>query len=118
MLNAPISPHRRIALSTQSLDEVKRIKNHFGVTVNDVVMTICAGALREWLGAQDELPGAPLVAMVPVSVRTPEQVGEFGNRVSAMLVPIPTDEPDPERAPARARTRRCARPRSATTRCR
>jgi WS/DGAT/MGAT family acyltransferase len=97
MLNAPISPHRRIALSNQSLDEVKRIKNHFGVTVNDVVMAICAGALREWLDDMGELPEQPLVTMVPVSVRTPAQVGEFGNRVSAMMVPIPTDEPDPLR---------------------
>jgi WS/DGAT/MGAT family acyltransferase len=97
MLNTPISPHRRIALSRQSLGEIKRIKNHFGVTVNDVVVSICAGALREWLDEQGELPDQPLVTMVPVSVRTPAQVGEFGNRVSAMLVPIPTDEADPAR---------------------
>jgi WS/DGAT/MGAT family acyltransferase len=95
IVNRPISPHRRLALSSQSLAEIKRIKNHFGVTVNDVVVAICAGALREWLGGLDELPPAPLVAMVPVSVRTPEEVGTFGNRVSTMLVEIPTDEPEP-----------------------
>ena len=60
-------------------------------------MTICAAALRDWMSALGELPDEPLVAMVPVSVRTPEQMGTFGNRVSAMLVPIPTDEPDPAR---------------------
>ena len=60
-------------------------------------MTICAGALREWLTALGELPAEPLVAMIPVSVRTAEEVGTFGNRVSTMLVTIPTDEPDAER---------------------
>ena len=94
-INRRITPHRRVAFSRQSLDEVKRIKDHFGVTVNDVVVTICAGALRSWLAQRGALPPAPMVAMVPVSVRTPEQAGTFGNRVSAMLVPIPTDEPDP-----------------------
>jgi WS/DGAT/MGAT family acyltransferase len=96
MFNRPISPHRRLALSSQSLEEIKRIKNHFGVTVNDVVVAVCAGALREWLGKLGELPSEPLVAMVPVSVRTPEEVGTFGNRVSTMLVPLPTDDPSPE----------------------
>ena len=94
-INRRITPHRRVAFSRQSLDEVKRIKDHWGVTVNDVVVTICAGALRSWLTERGELPPEPMVAMVPVSVRTAEQAGTFGNRVSAMLVPIPTDEPDP-----------------------
>jgi WS/DGAT/MGAT family acyltransferase len=97
VLNQPITPHRRVALSRQPLDEVKRIKDHFGVTVNDVVVAICAGALREWLDERGELPTEPLLAMVPVSVRTVEQMGTFGNRVSTMLTPIPTDEADPER---------------------
>lgn len=94
-MNGPISPHRRIALTRQSLDEVKLIKNHFGCTVNDVVVTICAAGLRSWLEGLDELPSEPLVAMIPVSVRTAGEAGTFGNRVSTMLVPIPTDEPDP-----------------------
>ena len=95
-INDAIGPHRRLALTNQSLAEVKAIKNHFGVTVNDVVVAICAGALREWLGERGELPAQPLLAMVPMSVRTPEQMGEFGNRVSTMLTPIPTDVADPE----------------------
>ena len=55
------------------------------------------GALRDWLKERDELPREPLVAMVPVSVRTEEQMGTFGNRVSMMIVPIPTNEADPKR---------------------
>jgi len=94
-LNRRISAHRRIAFTTISLSDVKRIKNHFGVTVNDVVVAITAGALREWLLVHDELPAAPLLAMVPVSVRLPEEFGTFGNRVSMMTVPIPTNEHEP-----------------------
>ncbi|WP_462187689.1 wax ester/triacylglycerol synthase family O-acyltransferase, partial [Frankia sp. CcWB2] len=93
--NGPISPHRQVAFATLPLTDIKTIKNHFHVTVNDVVVTLCAGAVRTWLANRDELPDRPLVAMVPLSVRTPEQVGTFGNRISAMMVPIPTHEPDP-----------------------
>ena len=58
-------------------------------------MTLCAGALRGWLDERDELPETPLLAMVPVSVRTDDERGSFGNRISTMIVPLPTDEPDP-----------------------
>ena len=92
---ALISPHRRVAFGSLSLAEVKEVKNAFGCTVNDVVMAMCATALRGWLSERDELPAEPLVAFVPVSVRTPEQVGTFGNRVSVMLAELPTDEDDP-----------------------
>ncbi len=95
--NGPISPHRRFAFDSVSLDTVKAIKNELGITVNDVVVALCATAVRDWLLQRDELPDDPLVAMVPVSVRTDEQIGTFGNRVSAMIVPIPTDEPDAKR---------------------
>jgi len=96
-LNRRITAHRRIAFQTVSLPEVKRLKRHFGVTVNDVVVAITAGAMRAWLLEHDELPDEPLLAMVPISVRLPEEVGTFGNRVSMMIVPIPTHEHDPER---------------------
>jgi WS/DGAT/MGAT family acyltransferase len=92
-----ISPYRRVAFGSTSLSEVKTIKNAFSCTVNDVVMAVCAGALRGFLDSRGELPEAPLVAMVPVSVRTPEQFGTFGNRVSTMIVALPTEEPDPTR---------------------
>jgi len=92
-----ISAHRRLAIGSLPLDTIKAIKNELGVTVNDVVVALCASMMRAWLQERDELPDDPLVAMVPVSVRTEEQLGEFGNRISAMFVPIPTDEPDPRR---------------------
>jgi diacylglycerol O-acyltransferase len=95
--NGPISSHRRFAFGSLSLDSVKAIKNALGITVNDVVVSLCAGAVREWLRERDALPDDPLVAMVPVSVRTKEQQGTYGNRISMMIVPIPTDESDPRR---------------------
>jgi diacylglycerol O-acyltransferase len=95
--NGPISPHRRFAFGQLSLDTVKTLKNEAGCTVNDIVVALCAGAVREWLLERDALPDDPLVAMVPVSVRTEEQQGAFGNRISMMIVPIATDEPDPLR---------------------
>jgi WS/DGAT/MGAT family acyltransferase len=95
--NRRISGHRRFSFGRLSLDSVKAIKNEAGVTVNDVVVAMCAGALRDWLEERDELPAEPLVAMVPVSVRTEEQMGTFGNRISMLIVPIATDEADPKR---------------------
>src|SRR5262249_44862530 len=86
----------------QSLSEVKRIKDHFGVTVNDVIVTICSRALALWLGERGELPVEPLVSMIPVSVRTPDEAGTFGNRVSAMIIALPTDEQDPRQQLERA----------------
>ncbi len=103
--SARISPHRRFAFGDVSLSEVKTIKNHFGVTVNDVVVSLVAGSVRAWLQAHHALPDRPVVAMVPVSVRTEEQMGTYGNRVSVMMVEIPTDLKDPvERLRATHRT--------------
>lgn len=89
-----ISPHRRFAFGSLSLADVKAVKNHHGVKVNDVVVALVAGATRRWLVEHDALPDQPLIAQIPVSVRTEEQRGTFGNRVSIMLVPIPTDKPE------------------------
>jgi WS/DGAT/MGAT family acyltransferase len=93
--NGRISAHRSFSFGSLSLDAVKELKNELGITVNDVVVALCATAVREWLMERDALPVDPLVAMVPMSVRTEEQKGTYGNRVSMMIVPIPTDVEDP-----------------------
>src|SRR3954463_13809591 len=72
-----ISPHRRFAFGKIPLDEVKAVKNAHGVTVNDVIVTICAGAVRRWLEEHHDLPDEPLVGQIPVSVRTSEQAGTY-----------------------------------------
>ena len=93
-LNGPISPHRRFSFGSVSLADVKAVKDAFGLTVNDVVMSMCTDALRRWMLDHDELPDEPLLAMVPVSVRSEGKKGAFGNQVSVMVVPLPTNEPD------------------------
>jgi WS/DGAT/MGAT family acyltransferase len=92
-----ITAHRRFAFGRMPLEDVKAIKNRHGVTVNDVVVSVCAGAVRRWLVEHDALPDGPLVAQVPVSVRTGEQAGTYGNRILLMRAPLFTDEPDPLR---------------------
>ncbi len=93
--NGRVSPHRRFAFGQLSLEDVKTIKNHYGCTVNDVIVSLCAAVVRRWLIEHRELPDRPLVAQVPVSVRSEEQRGSFGNRIGMMSVPFLTDEPDP-----------------------
>ncbi|HEX7537024.1 MAG TPA: wax ester/triacylglycerol synthase family O-acyltransferase [Dermatophilaceae bacterium] len=93
--NAPVSPHRRWAFTDLPLADVKSLRAGTDLTVNDVVMALCAGALRRWLELHKALPTAPLVAAVPVSVRTKEQDGSLGNKVSMLLAPLPTNLSDP-----------------------
>jgi diacylglycerol O-acyltransferase len=93
--NASISPHRSFAYRSVSMDAVKAIKSAAGCTVNDVVMSVCAGGLRTYLERRGALPDQPLVAMVPVSIRTGEEAERWTNRVSAIFAGLPTDEPDP-----------------------
>jgi diacylglycerol O-acyltransferase len=93
--NRSIGPHRRWAFRSVPFESVRAVKNAGGVTVNDVVMAMCAGALRRWLIDRDALPASPLIAGVPVSVRTDEQKGTHGNRVSSMIAPLPTHLADP-----------------------
>lgn len=94
-LNRPLTAERSWAPVFFALDRVKAIKNAERATVNDVVLAVCAGALRGWLAECGELPDKPLVAMVPVSVRSESERGDAGNLVSAMLVSLATDVADP-----------------------
>jgi WS/DGAT/MGAT family acyltransferase len=101
--NRAITPHRRFAIRTSSLSNIKRIKEATNGTVNDVVMAICAGGLRAYLLRHDALPERPLRAMVPVSIRTGDEEDPWTNRVSALVAELPTDEPDPVVRVARCR---------------
>jgi diacylglycerol O-acyltransferase / wax synthase len=95
MLNVPIGGARRFAAQSWSLDRIKSIKRAAGVTVNDVVLAMCAGALRHYLLDQHALPDTPLVAMVPVSLRTAEEADSGGNMVGSILCNLATDMDDP-----------------------
>ena len=94
--NDTVSPRRVFDARSFSLDEIRAIKSHVdGATVNDVVVSICGGALRQYLESKDELPEQSLVAMAPVSSRSDAQRGAGGNRVSTLSLPIRTDIADP-----------------------
>lgn len=94
--NGTITPHRVFEARTFSLAEFRDIRKRVpGATVNDVVLTVCSGALRRYLEFHGELPKDSLVAMAPISVRTEEEEGTAGNKISAMSVTLYSDEPDP-----------------------
>jgi WS/DGAT/MGAT family acyltransferase len=93
--NGRVSAHRRFTFGEMDIEDVKQVKNAYGCTVNDVVVSICAGAVRHWLVEHEELPEGPLVAQIPVSVRTGAEMGTFGNKIMLMTVPFFTDIEDP-----------------------
>jgi WS/DGAT/MGAT family acyltransferase len=96
-LNRPIGPHRRFDWTTMSLDDVKLVRERLGGTVNDVVLATAAGALRRFLKdvRMTDVDGLDLRVMAPVSVRSADQRGTFGNQVAAWIVPLPVGERDP-----------------------
>ena len=97
-LNRPIGPHRRFVWANSELDTFKRIKNALGGTVNDVVLAVVTGALRDWLhGRGIRTEGLEMRALVPVSIRGEDEHGNLGNRIAAMRGPLPVYIEDPVR---------------------
>ena len=100
-LNVPIGEQRRYGMAATSLDDYKRIRKAHSadapITVNDVVLTVVAGALRAWMLTRGEpvKPASTVRAMVPVSIRLPGQVSTLGNRISSYFVNLPIGEADP-----------------------
>jgi WS/DGAT/MGAT family acyltransferase len=95
-LNTRIGPHRRFAWVEAELERFRSIKGALGGTINDVVLTVVAGALREHLLRRGRDPeGTELKAMVPVSVRAQEERGALGNKVAAIYAPLPVGLSDP-----------------------
>jgi diacylglycerol O-acyltransferase len=94
--NKPIGPHRRYTWVRANLADLKAIKNELGGTVNDVVLATVAGALGKHLRRRGlNTDGVELKAMVPVSVRADVERGALGNRVAAMMAPLPVWCQDP-----------------------
>ncbi len=91
-----IGPHRRYRVVRADLADFKLIKTALGGTVNDVVLTVVSGALREWLHSRGvRTEGMELRALVPVSVRGQDQHNDLGNRIVAMRGPLPVYVDDP-----------------------
>ena len=95
ILNQKITRSRRFATQQVSIERCKRIAAAARGTLNDVVLAICASALRRFLLEQDALPERPLVAMIPVNVRPKDDPGGSGNAVGAILASLATDLADP-----------------------
>ena len=94
--SGPVCAHRVIEGRSFQLDELRHIKQQVpGATINDVVLSICSGALRAYLNEKAELPDTSLVAMAPISVRSETEKNALGNQVSAMTVKLGTDIGDP-----------------------
>jgi WS/DGAT/MGAT family acyltransferase len=94
--NKSIGPHRRFTWVRANLADIKAIKDELGGTVNDVVLATVAGALGRHLRRRgQQIEGVELKAMVPVSVRTDLERGALGNKVAAMMAPLPVWCQDP-----------------------
>ena len=94
--NVEIGPHRRFAIAQTDLAGLKRVKDRHGGTVNDVILAIVAGALGNYLRARgNDTEGLEMRAMVPVSVRADEEHGALGNKIAAMMAPLPVWCEDP-----------------------
>jgi diacylglycerol O-acyltransferase / wax synthase len=95
-LNVEIGPHRRYHVIRQQLADYKEIKDALGGTVNDVVLAVVSGGLAQWLRARGiRTEGLEMRALVPVSVRTTDQRGTLGNRLTVMRGPLPVYIDDP-----------------------
>ena len=94
--NGVVSSHRVVEGRAFSLQEIRDVRKRVpGATVNDVILAICGGALRRYLEHHGELPEESLVAMAPISVRSDDEAGAAGNRISAMAVTVHSDVADP-----------------------
>jgi len=94
--NAAVSPHRVFDAVTFPVKQLAGIRKSVpGATLNDVILTICGGALRKYLAAKDELPDESLVAVAPINTRTAAEADSSGNVIATMFVPLFTDMDDP-----------------------
>lgn len=93
LFNQRVSASRRFAAQSFELDRFRNISKALGVTINDVVLAVCSGALREYLITQNALPKKPLIAMVPASIRDDDS--EVSNRITMILANLGTHKEDP-----------------------
>jgi diacylglycerol O-acyltransferase / wax synthase len=92
---SPVGAGRAVSFAELSMTEARALKERFGMTINDVVLGVCSGALRTHLAAHGEDVESPLVAVVPVSLREDSDGAPVGNQLSAMFVPLANDKKTP-----------------------
>jgi diacylglycerol O-acyltransferase / wax synthase len=96
-LNQEIGRDRRVGFASAELEALKRARGESGATVNDVILSIVTGGLRRLFARRGEPVPEQLVALVPMSVRRPDEEVELGNRIATLLVSLPIAEQDPRR---------------------
>lgn len=94
--NVSLSPDRTFATVALDIDTILKVKNATGVKLNDVFLSVCAGAIRRYLQRDDSLPAKTLVASIPMATRT-DRRRTHGNHVDNMIMPVHTDIGDPAR---------------------
>ncbi|SDD43643.1 acyltransferase, WS/DGAT/MGAT [Rhodococcus tukisamuensis] len=97
MLNVPIGGARRFAARSWPIERLRLVAKHADATVNDVVLAMCSGALRAYMGGLDALPESPLIAMVPVSLRRDPLDEKAGNAIGTLMCNLATHLADPAR---------------------
>jgi diacylglycerol O-acyltransferase len=90
-----LTANRSFAYTDVSVQDAIRVKNAFGVKMNDVVLALVGGALRRYLLEREELPGRPLIAEVPMSLRTDDNRSQVGTLVGSMFASLATNIADP-----------------------
>jgi diacylglycerol O-acyltransferase / wax synthase len=96
-INVEIGRDRRVAFAATTLEKIKDARGDTGATVNDVVLSVATGALRAFLEGRGDPVPERLVALVPMSIRRPEEQHDLGNRIATLLVSLPLAERDPRR---------------------
>ncbi len=97
-LNGRLGPHRRFEWVSCRLDDLKAMRKGLGCSINDVVLTVVTGAVRDYLLAKGvDHSSIEFKVSTPVSVRKEEERGQMGNKVSSWIIPLPIHEPDPRR---------------------
>lgn len=94
LFNAQVGPQRSFAVASLPLDAVKHMARHYGASLNDVVLSLCAGTLRAYLQRRKALPDRALIAAMPVSLRAAGNA-EINNQVSMVQCALATDIADP-----------------------
>lgn len=92
-LNQRVSSARRFAAQSYALERFRKLTRALNVTLNDLVLAVCSGAIRAYLSSLNQLPKRPLIAMVPASIRTDNS--HTGNQIAMILANLATDQADP-----------------------
>jgi WS/DGAT/MGAT family acyltransferase len=96
-INVDIGRDRRLGFAATTLEEIKQGRGETGATVNDVILSVATGALRAFLERRGDPVPDQVVALVPMSIRRPEEQHDLGNRIATLIVPLPLAERDPLR---------------------